>query len=332
MNGAGRPLSVLFAVVLIVFHPAIREGRAAPAVTTRTELELTAIGTLGSGEASALYWLAAARFDLRLSYDRSAFILRLDPGVLIGPTTQSSWGLTEAFLEWRRPQCDFRFGVERSPLETARLTIPFLIEAVDVLGTRQGRLGARLNWYPDQATRVRLALLEYGGRMGPAVSLRRAFGAFEVDAHALTFGEGRAAVGAGASGLIGSLVVYGEIWSLTAPSETRYAAGLTGSIRDGLWTVEAGYAAALTGALARLQPGGAPARLQLAGQVMRRFGEDVAASATARVFSDPDAYRGQAVLEITRTAGDAAYTAALILLVGPEPAQAVATAGVRFSF
>ncbi len=71
----------------------------------------------------------------------------------------------------------------------------------------------------------------------------------------------------------------------------------------------------LAGALARLQPVGAPARLQVAGQVMRRFGEDFTVAGTARVFSDPGAYRGQAAVEINKAAGNAAYSVALITAV-----------------
>ncbi len=322
----------LLVLALAITGPAAREVHAAQGITTRTELELSAFGTLLAGSSAIALWIAAVHFDMRLSHGTSALVLRLDPGILAGSTTQYSWGLTEAYLEWRRPRFDLRLGVERIPLEVARLTLPFSIEAVDVLGTRQGRLGARINWYPDQATRVRLALLEDGGSLQPSMSLRRAFTSFEVEAHALAFGAGRTALGVGASGLVHNLVVYGEVWALTAPSETRYAVGVSGSIADGLWTVEAGYAASVEGALARLQPAGGPARLQLAGQVMRRFGGDFTVSGTARVFSDPDAYRGQAMAEVTRTAGNATYSAALITLVGPEPTQVLALASIRFSF
>jgi hypothetical protein len=319
----------VLALTLSLLGP-VRDAGAAPRVTTRTELEFSAIGTLGPSPAAL--WIGAVHFDMRLSYDTSALVLRLDPGIVAGSIPQSSWGLTEAYLEWRRPRFDLRVGVERIPLETARLTVPFSIEPQDALATRQGRLGARLNWYPDQATRVRLALLEDGGSLQPGVSLRRAFASFEVEAHALVFGEGRTALGAGASGLVGNLVAYGEVWTLSAPSETRYAAGISGSITDGLWTVEAAYGQALSGALARLQPVAAPARLQVAGQVSRRFGEDVTVAGTVRVFPDPDAYRCQATIEITRTAGDATYSVAVIALVGPEPAQSVVAASVRLAF
>ncbi len=317
---------------LAIAGPAAREARAAPGIATRTEIELAVIAAAPTGGSLTTFWVALIHLDVRLSYATSALVLRLDPGILAGPVGLGTWGLTEAYLEWRRPTFDLRAGVERIPLETARLTVPFSIEAADTLGTRQGRLGARLNWYADQATRLRLAMLEDEGRVQPLVSLRRAFTSFEVEAHALAFGEGRTALGAGASGLVGNLVAYGEVWTLSAPSETRYAAGLSGSIAGGLWTIEAGRAASLAGALARLQPGVAPVRLQVAGQVMRRLSDEITISGTGRVFFDADARRGQAVLEITRAVGNAAYSVALVTMLGPEPAQIVATASVRLSF
>ncbi len=321
--GCPVTLVLALAVALATLQFAPQNARAAPRIATHAELELSAIGTLLAGSPPVLQWIASAHLDMRLSYDASALVFTLDPGVLVGATTQYAWGLTEAYWERRRPQLDLRFGVERIPLETARLTLPFSIEPVDILGTRLGRLGARLLWYPDQATRVRLALLEDGGRLLPAVSVRREFTSFEIEGHALAFGLGRTAYGMGASGLLGDLVVYGELWRLTAPSEARYAAGLSGGIKDGLWTLEAGYAAVLPGALPRLQ---------LAGQVLRRFGEDLTVTGTAQVFFDPDAYRGQATVELSKIVGNATYGISLSALVGPEPTQGIITATYRLSF
>lgn len=324
--------AALVAIALAVGGPAARAGHAAPRVTARAEVELGAAGALLDGTSVGALGFAALHLDVRLSYDTSAFLLRLDPAVLAGPGAQFSWGLTEAYVEWRRPRYDLRFGVERIPLETARLSVPFAIETADAIGTRQGRLGARVHWYPDDATRVRLALLEHGGTARPALSLRRALPSVEMEAHALAFGSGRTALGAGASGLAGRLVVYGEVWMLTAPFETRYAAGTSGSLPQGLWTIEAGYAAALGGSLARLQPAGGPARLQVAGQLLRRVGDDLTITGTAWIFSDPDAIRGQAAAEMTRSVGDAVYSLVLIALVGPELARGAVVASLRLSF
>jgi hypothetical protein len=316
----------------MLVHTAGRDVRAAPQITTRTELEWSTFGTMLAGSSPIILSIGAVHFDMRLSSGTSALVLRLDPGVLAGPAALSSSGLTEAYVERRSPRFDLQVGVERLPLETARLAVPFLIEPVDNLGTRQGLLGARLNWYPDRATRLRVALLDDAGRVHPAASLRRAFGSFEVEAHALGFGVGRTALGVGASGLAHNLVVYGEVWALTAPSDTRYAAGISGSIPDGLWTVEISRGQALVGALARLQLAEAPVRLQLAGQVVRRFGEDFTVTGTASVFSTPDPYRALATVELTKTAGDATYTLALGAVVGPQPVQGVIATSIRLAF
>lgn len=46
------------------------------------------------------------------------------------------------------------------------------------------------------------------------------------------------AVGVGASGLVGSLVVYGEAWSIADEQGLRYSLGATGYAGDLLWTAE----------------------------------------------------------------------------------------------
>jgi hypothetical protein len=140
------------------------------------------------------------------------------------------------------------------------------------------------------------------------------------------------AVGIGASGLVRSLVVYGEVWTLTAPAETRYAAGVSGSIPDGLWTIEASYGQEGAGLLARLRLGETLPRQQLAAQLTRRLGEDLTVTGTARVFSTAEPYRAHAALELTRTAGDATYSLAVITLAGHGPMVPVIAASVRVAF
>lgn len=289
----------------------------------RTEFEFSTMATVGGGLPPLVQWKAAAHIDARFVLGPAAFVLTLDPGILLDGGSPGSWGLTEAYLQYRRPPFDFRVGVERVPLETARLILPFAIEPVDVLGTRLGRLGVRLAWFPDAATRVRVALMEDGGRLLPAASVRREFSTFEVEAHALSVGGGRTAYGLGASGLAGDLVVYGEVWSLNLPAESRYAVGVSGSIRDGIWTIEGGYGAP--------QPGYAPRR-QLAGQIAYRLTEELTLTGTARAFADRDAWRGQATLQLSRVRGNTEYLVSLSALVGPEPVQGIITATVSFSF
>ena len=316
-----RPSLLILPAVLLAVLGAL--PAPLPAAVTRTELELGTIATGGAGGPPVIQWKAAAHIDARFTVGPAAFVLTLDPGILLDGPSQSSTGLTEAYLQYRRLPFDLRVGVERMPLETARLTLPFSIEPVDVVGNRLGWLGARLLWYPNPSTRVRLALIEDAGRMLPAASLRHEFPSFEVEAHVLSISGARTAYGAGVSGLVGDLVVYGELWTLTSPSESRYALGVSGSFADGIWTIEGGYAAAL--------PGAAP-RLQLAGQIAYRLTEDLTVTGTSRIFSDPDALRGQAVLQLSWAAGNTEYSVSLATLLGPEPMQGVITAGVSVSF
>lgn len=144
-----------------------------------------------------------------------------------------------------------------------------------------------------------------------------------MEAHALSITGARFAYGAGVSGLVGDLVVYGELWTLTAPSEARYALGLSGSFADGIWTVEGGFAEELPGAVPRLQ---------VAGQIAYRLTEELTVTGTSRIFFDPDALRGQAVLQLSHAAGNTEYSVSLAALLGPEPMQGVLTAGVSVSF
>ena len=140
---------------------------------------------------------------------------------------------------------------------------------------------------------------------------------------------GRTALGLGGSGLVGRLVVYGEAWMLTAPSDTRYAVGVSGSIPNGIWMLEAGTAAAA--AVARLIPD-AGVRPQVAGQIAYRVTEGFSVTGTARALSDPDALRGQLTLQLTRSVGNADYSVSLTSLLGPEPRRDILTATVSYSF
>ncbi|HEU5300015.1 MAG TPA: hypothetical protein VFW08_11020 [bacterium] len=311
---------------------AVAAAAGAPAIhaaEVRTGIEAGTIVITGSGP-PVLLWKASVHLDGRLTLGPAQFVFVLDPGVLTGPVSQTTTGLTEAYFQYRRSAFDLRVGVERVPLETARLTLPFSIERVDALGNRLGRLGARLQWYPDPSTRLRLALTEDAGRLLPGASLRRQFPSFEVEVHALSIDGAREAYGLGASGLVGDLVVYAEVWRLTAPGETRYAAGISGSIEDGIWTLEAGYAEArlLTEGVL---PAGAP-RHQLAGQIAYRLSDEVTATATSRLFFDPDALRGDVTFQVTRVTGNLEYSLSLSALLGPGAPIGVLTAGMAITF
>lgn len=321
-----RPDLVLLLLTALVLSAAGDAG-AAPRITA----ELTTITVIQPGSSTITALRALLHLEEQFPLGPALFHLALDPGLLLGPggAVAGSWGLTEAYVRHRRGPFDLRVGVERLPLETARLMIPFSVEPVDVLGTRLGRAGLRLIWNPDPATRVRGALLESSGALLPALSIRRQFPSFELEAHALALPGGRTAFGLGGSGLVGSLVVYGEAWTLTAPSETRYAVGASGSIRKGIWTFEVGNAAAA--AVGRLIPE-AGVRQQVAGQIAYRVSEELSITGTARVLADPDALRGQLTVQLARTAGNADYSVSLASLLGPEPRRDIFMATVNYSF
>ena len=318
-------LTVLLITVLVL-APGSGAG-AAP----RISVELTTITVIQSGAPGLTVLRALLHLDDQAALGPVVFNLSLDPGVLFDPngSPQWSWGVTEAYVQHRRGPFDLRVGVERLPLETARLMIPFAVEPVDILGTRLGLTGVRLLWNPDPATRIRGALLEDAGALRPALSIRRQFPFFELEGHALTLSGARTAFGFGGSGLAGSLVVYGEAWTLTSPSEARYAVGISGSIPNGIWTLEAGRASAA--AVGQVIPD-AGVRPQVAGQIAYRLSEEFSVTGTARVLADPGAVRSQLTVQVTRTAGNTDYSMSLTSLLGPEPQRGIITATINYAF
>ena len=174
------------------------------------------------------------------------FRLVLDPAVLVTSAGMDSAfvdpGLTEAFALYRLDNIDFSAGLERLPLETARLSVPFRLEPVNRLGQPLGLLGVRANVYLED-WRVRPALLyrTQDDHLGGVVSVRREFASFDLEAHLLYLNG--FTVGLGGSGLVGDIVVYGEAWLLTNPWDGRGALGASGFVGDLLWTLEAAYAA-----------------------------------------------------------------------------------------
>ncbi len=288
-----------------------------------TDLEFTTISTLTPGAPSSAIWAARAHVDGNHVAGPVSLHLVLDPAVWSdGSSLRFIAGLTEAYLRTTSGRLEVSAGVERLPLEVGRLTLPFTVEPVDALGERSGVLGLRATWYPNDATRLRLAAFEYNGGVAPLLSARRQFGGYELEGHALAWGD-RSALGLGGSGLLGNLVVYGELWAFTTPAEWRYAAGVSGSIKNGIWTVEGAYAAPL--------PGGPP-RHQVAAQVSRQLGPDFSWSLTGQVFFDADALREQASVEFVRTFPDYEFSVTLAGQFGPLPPVGIITASLSMSF
>ncbi len=270
---------------------------------TRLELRFTtalAISNLPLGAS----WGLGARLEARYDLDPLRFYLVLEPGVNFARPVITDAGLTELYLLYRRGELDLSAGLERLPLEVARLSLPYSLEPLSPLGTRQGRWGARVGWNPE-ATRVRLAVLEDAGRLVPILSLRREFAEFELEAHALH--PAQWVVGLGGSGTVAGVVVYGEGWLFLNPLEARYALGLSGHLGEGLWTLEGGYATLPF----------RPASLFLAGQWAMPQGEEARWSLSAYLLPD-NPWQAQLGASYAYALPNAELSASLALL-GPQP-------------
>lgn len=151
-------------------------------------------------------------------------------------------GLSEAYALWPTSALDLSAGLERLPLETARLSVPYRLEPLSEGGQPLGLLGVRASVYLD-AWRLRPAVVyrAQDGQGGAVLSVRRDFGGFDLEAHASYLAR-RAALGLGGSGLAGEIVLYGETWLITNPWEARGALGASGYLGDALWSAELAYA------------------------------------------------------------------------------------------
>lgn len=244
---------------------------------TRLELRFTSAFAISNLPLSAR-WGLGAHLEARYDLNPLRFQLVLDAGVNFSRSVTTDLGLTELYALYREGELDVSVGLERLPLEVARLSLPYNLEPASLLGNRQGRFGARVSWNPEE-TRIRLVVLENAGRPLPILSLRQEFGSFELEAHALY--PARWVLGLGGSGTVAELVIYGEGWLLLEPLEARYALGLSGSLGEGVWTLEGGYASFLP----RLSP-----QHFLAGQWVLPQSEDSRWSLVAYLFFEPALY------------------------------------------
>ena len=175
--------------------------------------------------------------DFRLVLDPT---VRVTSGGIEGAFVEP--GLSEAFALYRLDRVDFSAGLERLPLQTARLSVPLRLEPVNRPGRPLGLLGVRASvYFEDWRVRPALVYRFQDDQFGGVVSVRREFSSFDLEAHVLYL-SGFAA-GMGGSGLAGDIVVYGEAWLLTDPWDGRGALGASGFWGDLLWTAEASYAA-----------------------------------------------------------------------------------------
>lgn len=277
------------------------------AQSLETRLELRFSSTLAiSNLLPEASWGFGIHLEARYDLSPLRFQLMLDPGVRFSRSVTSDAGLTELYALYREDELDVSAGLERLPLEVARLVLPYSLEPVGSLGSRQGRWGVRVSWNP-KATRLRLAVLEEAGRLVPVLSLRRELGEFELEAHALY--PARPVLGLGGSGTLAGLVVYGEGWLLLNPWEARYALGLSGSLGESLWTLEGGYASTLPLF---------PARHFLAGQWILPQGEEASWNLSAYLLLD-DPLRAQLSTSYTYLLSNYELNSTLAAEFGPQP-------------
>ena len=208
-------------------------------LTYRGEVTFATDAVLSQAFPAQVGWALAGHLDAAYQHDPVTLRLVLDPSLRFAPEGTAELGLTELYARVPLDSLDLSAGLERLPLEYARLSVPYSLETISGTGVRRGVPGVRVVWFPED-WRVRAGVLVVNERITPLVSVKRSFGDFELEAHALY--PGQAVLGLGGSGLLGDVVLYGEAWLLSAPFSARGVLGVTGFAGDSLWTVEGVYA------------------------------------------------------------------------------------------
>ncbi len=260
-----RRLAVL--LTLAASGSALAQVRVRVEVPYGASVGMASYGGRTAGEATLVTGL---HVDAEADVDPVRLTVRLDPSLTVSDPAgvlpanplaepSPSWeaGLTEAYALLREGPVDLSAGLERVPLETARLTVPYQVDRTASDGQRQGLWGARATLYLTPF-RVRGAFLDRDGALGGALNLRADLTSAQLEA-SVVYLDGLA-LGAGASGTIGDTVLYGEAWLLGDPWRGRGAVGASGYLSGALWTLEAAFAPPLTAPYTAAYP-------QLAGQV-----------------------------------------------------------------
>jgi hypothetical protein len=315
-------------------------GAALAQVDVRGDVVVSTDALMTETVSAAIHWTLAAHVDAAYDVDGVSLRVVLDPSVRVAPTVTWELGLTEAFALTTIGATDVSAGIERLPLETARLGVPFGVEAVDVRGVRFGVPGVRIEHYRGD-WRWRGALLHdpRSDRIAPLFSARATFEGFDVEAHVLF---PRAAVfGLGGTGVIGRLVVYGEVWVLSDPLEARAVLGAAGTWSDGGWTVEAGYLPPGGGLVLRMGDPPTPlptpaSRPTVNGQwawTLDPYGDrSVALSAGADLDLDTDSLNARAQAVYTAIRGDDMVTLSMGGAAGSGGASASLGMSIRTFF
>ena len=293
----------------------------------RGELIVGADTTIIPGVTENVGWTLAAHLEADYELEPLTFNLQLDPSLRVSDPVTAEPGLTEAYVAAPVGVLELSAGIERLPLEYARLTLPFNVERVNRRGVRLGVPGVRAVLYADPY-RVRGAVF-YQDVLTPLVSVRRSFGTFELEATAL-YRDGFVA-GLGGSGAVGDLVVYGEGWLLTGgPLNARGALGVTGFLGNRLWTLEAAYAPLITEAFERGEDL-LPAAPRLAGQIALLQGGDSSLELDARVGFPDTGFEVVPTLSYTAF-GNQELVALLGVRFGDTPTAVSLSVSVRSFF
>lgn len=215
--------------------------------TVAVSVQHERMGGIGTSTAGIL----DGRLEVRADWERWWTSVTLEPSARAGFAdgsleVASSLRVTEAFAAYRGVAVDLYAGRVALPVETSRLTLPYTLTPPDEAGRRSGLDGARADVYMG-SNRLQLAAVRVGGRWTPVAALRHASSGWEASGRFLLEEAGLAA-GLGWSGLLGTVVAYGEVWQLPGEARPRFSTGATGYLGDGVWTAELARAPFLPGA------------------------------------------------------------------------------------
>jgi hypothetical protein len=153
-------------------------------VTYRGEVTFATDAILSEAFPAQVGWSLAGHIDSEYRQDPLTLRLVLDPSLRFAPEGALDLGLTELYARLPLGDLEVSAGLERFPLEYARLSLPYGIESMSASGVRRGVPGVRVVWFPDD-WRLRAGVLLVNERVTPLISVKRGFGDFELEAHVL---------------------------------------------------------------------------------------------------------------------------------------------------
>ncbi|GEM_PF-1990166 len=242
------PCGFGFAVLLAVAtaaggaFPALAAPQASAYVGVTGELAGALVYQAVDGSSSQALGLVTGRLELRWEPGSTHWaVLSVEPWFPLdlagdGAATSGSVAVAGAYAATRLWAADVYVGRFALPLETARLVVPYTLAPLDAAGRRPGVDGVRADVYTGPG-KLQLAAVQSGGTWKALFGWRRALVGWDAFVNVL-WQEQELVVGAGASGLAGPVVLYGEAWRVPGEPGLRYSVGATGYAGDLLWTAE----------------------------------------------------------------------------------------------